>query len=102
MTASSPPAMKISVRFSAPDFDPVTGASTYWAPRAFTRSANFLVAEGEIVLASSNLQNFHLESNQDFPAAQNAYIGHRIAAWDLKSRSTKYSDTDSEREIQHS
>src|SRR6266851_3362233 len=53
MTASSPPAIKMSVPFSAPDFDPVTGASTYLAPRAFTRSPNFLVAEGEIVLEST-------------------------------------------------
>ena len=50
MAASSPPTKKISVPLSAPTFDPVIGASTYCTPLARTRSANFKVAEGEIVL----------------------------------------------------
>src|SRR5207247_9295462 len=52
-TAWSPPTMKMRVPLSAPTLDPVTGASTYCAPRERTRSANLRVAEGEIVLEST-------------------------------------------------
>src|SRR6202030_1574544 len=53
MVASSPPTMKINVPLAAPIFDPVMGASTYLTPLARRRSANFTVAEGEIVLESA-------------------------------------------------
>ncbi len=48
-----PPKMKIKVAFSAATFEPVMGASTQSAPRSRTRSANFTVAAGEIVLESA-------------------------------------------------
>ena len=45
--------MKIRVPLAAPVFDPVMGASTYCTPFARTRSANWRVAEGEMVLESA-------------------------------------------------
>src|SRR6185437_7215645 len=49
----APPKMNTSVPSRDPIFDPVIGASTHAAPFWPTRSANFTVAEGEIVLKSA-------------------------------------------------
>src|ERR1039458_2468541 len=51
--SSLPPTMNTSVPSRAPIFDPVIGASTQVAPFFPTRSANFTVADGEIVLESA-------------------------------------------------